>query len=67
MHFFLKKESTAEPVGCQAGESKSKHKRLAQNTLSDTSVSTTKLMVERESCAKPHLTGIPPVVVFQLC
>ena len=39
---------------------KSKHKRLAQNTLSDTSVSATKLMVERESCAKPYLTGYSP-------
>jgi hypothetical protein len=39
---------------------KSKHKRLAQNTLSDTSVSATKLMVERESCAKPYLTGYFP-------
>jgi hypothetical protein len=40
--------------------SKSKPKRLAQNTLSDTSVSATKLMVERESCAKPYLTGYSP-------
>jgi hypothetical protein len=41
-------------------KAKSKHKRLAQNTLSDTSVSAIKLMVERESCAKPYLTGYSP-------
>jgi hypothetical protein len=59
-YLHLLEEPTYSSMTFAGSPSKSKHKRLAQNTLSDTSVSATKLMVERESCAKPYLTGYFP-------